>query len=37
MIMRKSPDILTIDQFCNFGKIGSVERSRQTGQESPLL
>lgn len=37
MITRRSPGILTVDQFYNFGKISSVERSRQTGQESPSL
>lgn len=37
MIMRRSPDILTVDQFYNYVKISSVERSRPTGQESPLL
>lgn len=37
MITRRSPDILTVDQFYNFLKISSVERSRQTGQESPSL
>lgn len=37
MMTRRSPDILTVDQFYNFVKVSSVESSRQTGQESPLL
>lgn len=35
---RSSPEMLTVDQiYIFFVKISSGERSRQAGQESPLL